>query len=281
MPGTRLGPSDTRSRHVFVLKEGEKDECDWCGRRNSVHPSKEELSAKSGSSDELASVPADELQLVCQSNNPRKVKAMSDEAFPTETPVDPEPTPEPVPPAATTDAPVPESSKRDGRGRERGELELAVKAVTDALENGSLTLDDGEFLTPHRIATKIKENETRTVSAGAVAAILNKWFEIGYAKLNQKPVAFVGYTEDAFNVGLQGLKDRVKDAKKAARADAKAAAAPAEATAETSPDVPDADAEPAPELADPETAVGEVDETEPPEVTEAPAPGVPPVGEGV
>lgn len=180
-------------------------------------------------------------------------------------------------PQATTDAPVPESSKRDGKGRERGALEVAVKNVTDQFDNGSLTLDSGEFLTPHRIATQIKKDENRAVSAGAVAAILAKWLEIGYAKLNTKPVAFTGYTEDAFNVGLSGLKDRAKEARKAAKAAAKEAAAPVQ---EEGPPVQDAP-QPDPEVANPETAVGEVDETEPPEVTPAPAPGTPPIGEGV
>lgn len=159
----------------------------------------------------------------------------------------PEAAPEEPTEEAVASAPaVPPSSKVDGKGRERGALEVAVKSVTDSFDNKELVLEDGEFLTPHRIAKEIQTREGRAVSAGAVAAILAKWFDIGYAKLNAKPSAFVGYTEDAFNVGLAALKARAKEAAKTAKAEAKAA-----------------------------TATGAVDETEPPEVAPAPAPGTP------
>lgn len=165
-----------------------------------------------------------------------------------------------TPESATTTiptAPTVHSSKVDGKGRDRGALEVAIIGVTDAFVAGDLTLGEGEFLTPHRIARAVQEKEGRKVSAGAVAARLQVWLEIGFAQLNQKPFAFSDYTQDARDVGLSGLKDRAREARKAAKAEAKA-----EAPAEVEPPV-----ETSPEAAAVEATV------DPEPASDSPAPG--------
>lgn len=122
--------------------------------------------------------------------------------------------------------------------RSRGLLEADVKNVTDLFVQGQLELPEGvTALTPHFIGLAIKNIDglESAPSTGAVAAVLNRWEEIGYAVLSEKPRAFAGYTEEAGTLGLAALKERNKtgkrDARRAAReAEAAAAATPAPAS---------------------------------------------------
>lgn len=133
--------------------------------------------------------------------------------------------------SASTD--TDEEAAEDKSRRGRGFLETDVKSVTDKFVTGTVKLADGELLTPHRIARLIKEHDglDKPPSTGAVANILDAWAEIGFASINEKPKAFLDYTETGREEGLTALKTAASDAKKAARKAAKeaekAAAAPA------------------------------------------------------
>jgi hypothetical protein len=69
-------------------------------------------------------------------------------------------------------------------------------------------------------------------STGAIADNLKRWAKIGYCTINEKPLAFLCFTEAAATEGLAALKEKGRAAGKATRAAAKAAAkAAAEAEA--------------------------------------------------
>lgn len=109
--------------------------------------------------------------------------------------------------------------------RGRGELEAQVKEITEAYEKdeSSAGLPEGKTLTPHRIAQIIGEqNGGDAPSSGAVAAILNRWNEYGYALLHDKPLAFKRTSAKGQKEGLDSLKEKHREAKKAERAAAKA-----------------------------------------------------------
>lgn len=126
---------------------------------------------------------------------------------------------------ASTEAPAADKPKRG-----RGALEAEVKKVCDEFAIGGLKLDDGELLTPHRIGKIISDRGGVEVSTGAVAANLDRWKEIGFVVLNDKPVAFLDYTDAGRSEGLAALKAAASERKRAARKaakDAEKAAAPA------------------------------------------------------
>lgn len=102
----------------------------------------------------------------------------------------------------------------DGR-RARGYLESDVKRVTDRFAEGVLTVEDGKLLTPHRIAKAIKELDSLEAapSAGAVTATLKRWKEIGFADVNDAPLAFTGYTALGLSEGLTALKEKSRAGK--------------------------------------------------------------------
>lgn len=134
-------------------------------------------------------------------------------------------------------APEPEQPKAPRR--ERGALEQDVKDVTDDFAKGGFTLAADQSLTPHRIANEIGQRTGNKPSAGAVAACLGRWVEIGFAVVSDKPLAFVDYTDAARTKGLAALKTANRESKKAE-------SAPAEApSAEAVPEAPVEIAEPA------------------------------------
>lgn len=144
---------------------------------------------------------------------------------------------------ATPDAEPTEAAAEEAAPRKaRGDLELAVKAVTDEYATGALVLPEGEFLTPHRIGKEIAKTGY-SPSTGAVAACLQRWFDVGYIVVNEKPFAFTDYTDAAVEKGLAELKAEAKARKSAAKA---AASAPAEVTPEPEPE-PEVAPEPEPE----------------------------------
>lgn len=122
--------------------------------------------------------------------------------------------------------------------RPRGWLETDVLSITNKYVTGEITLPDkdGEtvLLTPHRIARLVKEMDglDEAPSTGAVAAVLNRWVEVGFIETHAKPFAFKGYTPAGETEGLSALKDArkesAKEARKAAKDAEKAAAAPTE-----------------------------------------------------
>lgn len=120
--------------------------------------------------------------------------------------------------------------------RGRGALENDVRSVTDAFVTGEITLADGEALTPHRIGKLIKDRDglDKPPSTGAIVNIVKRWGEIGFAEVNEKPLAFLGYTQEAQVQGLSALKAAYAEAHpkpaKAKAAKPTDASAPAGAT---------------------------------------------------
>jgi hypothetical protein len=134
---------------------------------------------------------------------------------------------------ANDDEPEEESTER----RPRGWLETDVKVFTDKFANGEITLEEGQYLTPHRLSRLVKEHEAleKAPSTGAVAAVLKRWVDLGFIEVNTKPFSFKGYTDAAKEHGLKAMKQKRVDDRKAERAAAKAEAAPAEAEPEAAP----------------------------------------------
>ncbi len=140
---------------------------------------------------------------------------------------------DPIPDAAPVgDDPATEPDAYEGIRRSRGMLETDVKEITDLYVQGKLDLPEGAVaLTPHFIGISIKKvGELEAVpSTGAIAAVLNRWEECGYAVLSEKPRGFATYTEEARTEGLAALKAKLKDSKKESRKAAAAATSAAEA----------------------------------------------------
>lgn len=178
---------------------------------------------------------------------------------PDEAPEAPDSTPDAAPspdapaePAEPTTAPEPaEGDSAEAKARRgRGELEADVKTICDQYVTGGLVLPEGDHLTAHKIANNIKALHTLTEppSSGAVTAVLERWKEIGYADLNDKPKAFKDYTDAGRTEGLTALKAKAAEEKRANRAATKLAAkSAAPAPAETAP----ADSAPATEGSEP------------------------------
>lgn len=119
---------------------------------------------------------------------------------------------------AESEAPAEDKPKR----APRTDLEPEVKKVTDAFVTGSITLGEGEFLTPHRIGKYVQQNlgSEKAPSTGAVSAVLDRWAGIGFATLVEKPKAFGDYTDAGREKGLSALKAEAVAARKAAKASA-------------------------------------------------------------
>lgn len=110
-----------------------------------------------------------------------------------------------------------------GERRQRGDLELQVKAICDDLVTGVLEIEQAH--TPYRLAAAIGEKYgDKAPSVGAVTAVLKRWEDIGFAVAAEKPYAFEAYTEDAATVGLAALRERHRAITKAERREARAAA---------------------------------------------------------
>lgn len=103
--------------------------------------------------------------------------------------------------------------------RTRGLLEADIKRVTDKLVAGKLELPEGTNATPHRLANLLKEEDglDAAPSTGAVANILTRWRDWGFALVNEKPLYFKGYSAKGKEQGLDALRAKAQEAKKAAR----------------------------------------------------------------
>ena len=108
--------------------------------------------------------------------------------------------------------------------RPRGWLEVDVKKVTDQFVTGEIKVENGQFLTPHRISRLVQSLDSlpEPPSTGAVSAVLNRWVKLGFAQTNDKPYAFVDYTQAGREHGLTALKAQRSAALKQERAAAKA-----------------------------------------------------------
>lgn len=107
--------------------------------------------------------------------------------------------------------------------RPRGWLEHDLKLVTDMFVTGQIQTN-GEWLTPHRLTRLIQETGSleEAPSAGACANVLKRWNEYGFAIVNERPLAFVDYTEKGREIGLEELKAQYIASKKRRQAQVKA-----------------------------------------------------------
>lgn len=92
--------------------------------------------------------------------------------------------------------------------RPRGWLETDVKHITDDFVMGNIKLEDGEFLTPHRVSKLVQKFDCldEAPSTGAVAAVFQRWIDVGFMVANDKPFAFLDYTEEGRAQGLTAMK---------------------------------------------------------------------------
>jgi hypothetical protein len=123
-----------------------------------------------------------------------------------------------------------EPEKVDGRKtvdnrREKGALEKLVLDVAEAYEAGKVTIPDDKPLTPQRVATIIGEKAGEDKpSPGAVAAIFDRWAEVGFALFTEKPKAFKRKSAAGNKQGLEALKAKARQKKLDERRAAKEAA---------------------------------------------------------
>ena len=92
--------------------------------------------------------------------------------------------------------------------RPRGWLETDVKHITDDFVMGNIKLEDGEFLTPHRVSKLVQKFDAldEAPSTGAVAAVFQRWIDVGFMVANEKPFAFLDYTAEGRAQGLTAMK---------------------------------------------------------------------------
>lgn len=96
---------------------------------------------------------------------------------------------------------------RFASGRPPGQLELEVKLVCDGLILGTAATTDME-LRPVTISRLIDADSPP--STGAVTNILRAWGTIGFAKIEEGPVRFCGYTVAGIELGIEPLRERYK-----------------------------------------------------------------------
>lgn len=114
------------------------------------------------------------------------------------------------------------------------ELEQDLKRVCDDYMTGAFA--PGKPLTTQVLARQIHTNRGEVgnrPSSGAIADALKRWQDIGFAHVDERPLAFVKYTEAGETQGLSALKlehtARKAAARAALRADKKATATTAAA----------------------------------------------------
>lgn len=116
--------------------------------------------------------------------------------------------------------------------RARGRLEELVREVCDSIADGSIDDPDNKPWTPHRLAAIITDRYPGSgspPSTGAISDTLHRWQEVGFAVINDSPLAFEDFTDAGRDEGLTALKAQhraARSARKAADAAAAAEAAP-------------------------------------------------------
>lgn len=105
--------------------------------------------------------------------------------------------------------------------RPRGAMEELMRQVCDQIVRGVHNINPGEHWTVAKIANMIHQEfpgSGAKPSVGAVAENLKRWKEIGFAIVNDKPLAFVEFTELGRSLGLEALKQKASENRKAERA---------------------------------------------------------------
>lgn len=102
------------------------------------------------------------------------------------------------------DAPAEQLPVAEGR-RKRGELEDNVEVVCRLWLMKCLPW---ELLTTDAIALMVDANDTP--SQGAIYSVLTRWADHNWATIDRSPVRFVGFSDDALNLGLTELRRRAK-----------------------------------------------------------------------
>lgn len=122
----------------------------------------------------------------------------------------------------TTDQSLPSMTIK----RPRGALEELMRELCDGISRGIHQLPEGEMWTVARLATALHDTYPASgvrPSVGAVADNLKRWHRIGFAIINERPLAFVDFTERARSVGLSALKAEAADAQRIERSAKRAA----------------------------------------------------------
>lgn len=126
-----------------------------------------------------------------------------------------------------------EETKTPTNRRARGRLEDLVRDVCDQIVVGGVTLPEGAVhWTPHRLAAAVKERFPGSgvePSTGAISDTLKRWRGVGFAEVDDDPLAFVDYTDAGREKGLSVLKEESRNARVAKRRAEKEAARAAEA----------------------------------------------------
>lgn len=100
----------------------------------------------------------------------------------------------------------------------RGELESWVRRECDDW----LIDQPGSPCTPSYLADAIaRVQAVSPPSVGAINAVFERWVKLGFATVDKKPTRFTGYTKVGIELGLEGMKARVKREKAQAAANQK------------------------------------------------------------
>ena len=112
--------------------------------------------------------------------------------------------------------------------RARGGLEKFVLDICDLIVEDKIEpLPEGQLWTPHRLAKVISERYPGSgvpPSTGAIADTLKRWRDLGFANIQEDPLAFLDYTQRGIDDGLPALKEESRQRRLEARRQAKAAA---------------------------------------------------------
>jgi len=129
---------------------------------------------------------------------------------------------DPEPAHASTESPeeppTEEEQLDDDERRPRGWLESDIEKLIKAIQSGEVTIDPvGAPLTPHLLSKTLTNVEglAKAPSTGAVSAVLDRWVNVGAAETSSRPYAFVDFTPQAKEHGIAGLKQAIKDQRKA------------------------------------------------------------------
>lgn len=101
--------------------------------------------------------------------------------------------------------------------RPRGWLELDIERLLKAVNAGEISPADVlgrpiDHLTPHFVAETLAKVESlpKKPSTGAVAAVFNRWADLGVATFSDKPYGFIDFTDEAKALGIAAIKARRK-----------------------------------------------------------------------
>lgn len=91
--------------------------------------------------------------------------------------------------------------------RGRGFLATDVNIVCKEFVAGEFDLAEGKFLTPYVVARIIKEQDDleKLPSSGAINRTFRQWEQWGYATFRSNPFAFLDFTPEGKERGLQSF----------------------------------------------------------------------------